>query len=109
MTNELMSEKREKDISKLRRVDRRRQRTVTKKEARQRRDEDKKTPESTKELILSRLLSTAIKLLLFIAVLLLSAVVGLMIGYGVIGTGNPIDALNWATWQHMLDIINGKE
>ncbi|RYG71617.1 DNA-directed RNA polymerase subunit beta [Lentibacillus lipolyticus] len=43
-----------------------------------------------------------------IAVLVLSAAAlaaGLMIGYGVIGDGNPTDALKWETWQHIIDIV----
>lgn len=30
---------------------------------------------------------------------------GLMIGYGVMGDGNPIDALKVETWQHIIDIV----
>lgn len=43
-----------------------------------------------------------------IVVLTLSAtalIVGLMIGYGVLGDGNPIDALKIETWQHLIDIV----
>ncbi|WP_010531606.1 DNA-directed RNA polymerase subunit beta [Lentibacillus jeotgali] len=43
-----------------------------------------------------------------IVVLVLSAIallVGLMVGYGIIGDGNPIDALKWETWQHIIDIV----
>lgn len=35
--------------------------------------------------------------------------VGLMIGYGVIGDGTPRDALEWETWQHIIDIVIKKE
>ncbi|MDY0404585.1 DNA-directed RNA polymerase subunit beta [Virgibacillus sp. 179-BFC.A HS] len=43
-----------------------------------------------------------------IIVLLLAAaalVVGLMVGYGVIGDGKPFDALHKETWQHIIDIV----
>lgn len=43
-----------------------------------------------------------------IVVLLLAVgclVVGLMVGYGVIGDGNPTDALDKTTWQHIIDIV----
>lgn len=43
-----------------------------------------------------------------IVVLLLSAIaliVGLMIGYGVVGDGVPEDALKKETWQHIIDIV----
>lgn len=38
-----------------------------------------------------------------ISVLALGA--GLMIGYGVLGDGEPKDALKWETWQHIIDIV----
>ncbi|HLR61499.1 MAG TPA: DNA-directed RNA polymerase subunit beta [Lentibacillus sp.] len=47
-----------------------------------------------------------------IVVLVLSAIaliVGVMVGYGVIGDGNPIDALKWETWQHIIDIVVKEE
>lgn len=30
---------------------------------------------------------------------------GLMVGYGIIGEGNPSDALEKSTWQHIYDIV----
>nr|WP_244535772.1 DNA-directed RNA polymerase subunit beta [Lentibacillus halodurans] len=47
-----------------------------------------------------------------IVILALSAIAlgaGLMIGYGVIGNGNPTDALEWETWQHIIDIVVKEE
>jgi|SRR5699024_2454556 len=35
----------------------------------------------------------------------LSLIVGLMVGYGFLGDGNPVDALNKDTWQHIIDIV----
>lgn len=43
-----------------------------------------------------------------VVVLIFSAaalVAGLMVGYGVVGDGNPIDALRIETWQHIIDIV----
>lgn len=106
MTNELINDNSNprEDLSQLKKTSRRRMR----------KEEDKKKkevkqPQTTKEILLARLLATGIKVIVFLVVILFVAIVGLMIGYGVIGDGNPVDALNWATWQHMLDIINGKE
>ncbi|MFS0674990.1 DNA-directed RNA polymerase subunit beta [Ornithinibacillus sp. 179-J 7C1 HS] len=31
--------------------------------------------------------------------------VGLMVGYGGLGDGEPSDALKWETWQHIIDIV----
>jgi|SRR5690625_1995177 len=47
-----------------------------------------------------------------IVVLILSAaalIVGLMIGYGIIGDGVPTDALKFETWQHIIDIVKKEE
>lgn len=30
---------------------------------------------------------------------------GLVVGYGVLGDGNPSDALKMETWQHIIDIV----
>ncbi|MCT2535109.1 DNA-directed RNA polymerase subunit beta [Aquibacillus koreensis] len=30
---------------------------------------------------------------------------GMMVGYGVIGDGNPIEALDLDTWRHIIDIV----
>ncbi|WP_010099240.1 DNA-directed RNA polymerase subunit beta [Ornithinibacillus scapharcae] len=35
--------------------------------------------------------------------------VGLMIGYGGLGDGEPRDALKWETWQHIIDIVKKEE
>jgi|SRR5699024_1797340 len=42
--------------------------------------------------------------LLCVAALLL----GMMFGYGIIGDGNPKDALDMETWQHIIDIVRKK-
>ncbi|MGM8211393.1 DNA-directed RNA polymerase subunit beta [Virgibacillus sp. W0430] len=34
-----------------------------------------------------------------------SLMAGLMFGYGVLGDGNPSDALKKETWQHIIDIV----
>ena len=45
-------------------------------------------------------------------ILLLAAaalIVGLMIGYGILGDGVPTDALKKETWQHIIDIVKKEE
>lgn len=56
-----------------------------------------------------RLIPIWLRILLVLVLLIVAGAAGLMIGYGVIGSGEPLDALKQDTWQHMLDIINGKE
>lgn len=48
-----------------------------------------------------------LRVLLVIAILVVMAALGAMVGYGVIGDGNAGDALKWETWQHILDIMRG--
>ncbi|MFC7685805.1 DNA-directed RNA polymerase subunit beta [Ureibacillus sp. GCM10028918] len=56
-----------------------------------------------------RLIPIWLRIILVLALLIIAGAAGLMIGFGVIGNGEPLDALKQDTWQHMLDIINGKE
>lgn len=48
--------------------------------------------------------------IILVALILVGAVaLGVTIGYGYLGDGNPADALKKETWTHILDIIKGKE
>lgn len=49
-----------------------------------------------------------LRILLCIALFTGAAAAGLMVGYGILGGGTPTDALKWETYQHILDIKNGK-
>lgn len=47
--------------------------------------------------------------ILFVILLLVGAgMAGLMVGYGLLGEGEPKNALKWETYQHMIDIKDGK-
>ncbi|HSJ38310.1 MAG TPA: DNA-directed RNA polymerase subunit beta [Planococcus sp. (in: firmicutes)] len=50
-----------------------------------------------------------LRIILVTALIVLAAALGAMVGYGVIGDGEPRDALQWETWQHIIDIISGKK
>lgn len=56
-----------------------------------------------------RLFPIWLRIILVSALIIGAMAAGLMIGYGYIGDGEPKDALKWTTWQHILDILNGKE
>lgn len=43
--------------------------------------------------------------ILFLGFALLLLVIGMMIGFSVLGDGNPLDILDWKTWQHILDFL----
>lgn len=48
--------------------------------------------------------------IIVVAILTVAALFGgLMIGYGVIGDGAPLDALKVETWQHLIDIVISEE
>lgn len=49
-----------------------------------------------------------LRILLIILFFAGAAIAGLMVGYGVLGDGEPKDALKWETYQHMVDIKDGK-
>lgn len=36
-------------------------------------------------------------------------IIGLMIGFAVLGDGSPLDVLRVETWQHIIDIVNKTE
>ncbi|MFD1020119.1 DNA-directed RNA polymerase subunit beta [Thalassobacillus hwangdonensis] len=82
--------------------------TGTKKELRQAKKAEKK--QRKKQKIKARrvipIWLRVILVLLFCAAALLG---GLMVGYGIIGDGKPMDALEWETWQHIIDIVKKSE
>ncbi|WP_033540897.1 DNA-directed RNA polymerase subunit beta [Planococcus sp. CAU13] len=50
-----------------------------------------------------------LRIILVIVLIVLAAALGAMVGYGVLGDGEPRDVLKWETWQHIIDIISGKK
>lgn len=56
-----------------------------------------------------RLIPIWLRVILVLLLFLLAAVIGLNVGYSIIGDGVSSDVLKWDTWQHILDIMSGKE
>lgn len=71
----------------------------------------KEEPEATKPIrwVQIRLIPIWLRIVLVIVLLCCAAVAGAMIGYGVLGDGSPSDVFKKETWNHIVDIINGKE
>ncbi|RBW68945.1 DNA-directed RNA polymerase subunit beta [Bacillus taeanensis] len=46
-----------------------------------------------------------LRLVLISFFLILSAVIGAMVGYGILGGGQPMEVFQLETWQHILDIV----
>ncbi|MFJ8065547.1 DNA-directed RNA polymerase subunit beta [Psychrobacillus sp. NPDC096426] len=49
-----------------------------------------------------------LRILLCIVLFTGAAAAGLIVGYSVLGDGTTTDALKWETYQHILDIKDGK-
>ncbi|MFC5466427.1 DNA-directed RNA polymerase subunit beta [Lederbergia graminis] len=52
-----------------------------------------------------RLIPIWLRIVLLLIFLAASLAAGLMVGYGVIGDGNPTDALKKETWTHIIDLV----
>ncbi|MGR3766111.1 DNA-directed RNA polymerase subunit beta [Rossellomorea sp. NS-SX7] len=55
-----------------------------------------------------RMLPIWLRILLVVLLLAASLAFGAMVGYGVIGDGNPTDVFKKETWQHIIDIVTKK-
>lgn len=56
-----------------------------------------------------RLIPLWLRLILVIALVAGSLIAGLMVGYGVMGGGNPKDVLKKETWTHIVDLVVEKK
>lgn len=46
-----------------------------------------------------------LRIIVVFILFVLCLIIGVIVGYGVLGDGNPTDALDKQTWQHIIDII----
>lgn len=67
--------------------------------------QEEQSPKSVRLRLIPIWLRIILTLVLFLGV----AAIGLITGYSGVGDGQAGDALKWSTWQHLLDIIDGKE
>ncbi|MBY6272684.1 MAG: DNA-directed RNA polymerase subunit beta [Bacillaceae bacterium] len=70
-----------------------------KREARREKREKKKK-------IRIRLFPIWLRILIVLFLIVVCFFIGAMIGYGVIGDGNPFDVFKKSTWTHIYDIVN---
>ena len=56
-----------------------------------------------------RLIPIWLRIILVAILFIAAGTIGITVGYSVIGDGDSGDALKWSTWQHLLDIMSGKE
>ena len=73
------------------------------------RKETKQQRDSQKKRIRIRILPIWLRLLLVIVLIAGCAAGGAMVGYGVIGGGQPTDVFEVSTWTHIIDLVNKDE
>jgi len=56
-----------------------------------------------------RLIPIWLRVVLVLVLIVVAAILGTMVGYSVIGEGKAMDVFKIETWQHIFDIMNGKE
>jgi len=56
-----------------------------------------------------RLIPIWLRIVIVLVLVVAAAALGSMFGFSVIGEGNAMDIFKRETWQHIFDIMNGKE
>jgi uncharacterized membrane protein len=75
------------------------------KKAKKAKKEQDTNEQKDKTRIRIRLIPIWVRVLLVLIFMVISTIVGLVVGYGIIGNGNPQDALDKSTWQHIIDLV----
>lgn len=63
--------------------------------------------EKTDKLPRRRLIPIWLRIVLVIVLCFFAIIVGMIIGYGVLGDGAPLDVLKVDTWKHIINIVKG--
>ncbi|WP_313470286.1 DNA-directed RNA polymerase subunit beta [Carnobacterium sp.] len=67
----------------------------------------------TKEKIATQMVSFVLKVLLVLVLIAIALILGAMVGYGILGDGNPFAIFDMSTWGHIFSyftkptIVNG--
>ncbi|XKO55953.1 DNA-directed RNA polymerase subunit beta [Lysinibacillus fusiformis] len=56
-----------------------------------------------------RLIPIWLRIVIVLILVVAAATLGAMVGFSVIGEGNAMDIFKKETWQHIFDIMHGKE
>lgn len=64
---------------------------------------------STVKWVRVRMFPIWLRLLILLALIVIAAILGAIIGFSVIGDGSPGDVFQKETWKHIFDIMNGKQ
>ena len=68
--------------------------------------QEPKTEQNKKQKIRIRLLPIWLRLIIVAVLIVVMVIIGALIGYSVIGGGNPIDVFKVSTWTHIVDLVN---
>ncbi|KEZ52213.1 DNA-directed RNA polymerase subunit beta [Metabacillus indicus] len=66
--------------------------------------QQKKSEEKSRKIRI-RLIPIWLRLLFLLISIVIAVICGAMIGYGVLGEGNPADVFDKKTWQHVIDLV----
>ncbi|WP_019243158.1 MULTISPECIES: DNA-directed RNA polymerase subunit beta [Bacillus] len=82
------------------------QRQLTREEYKQDKQQDKQEKVSKK--IRIRLIPIWLRLIIFAISIVVAVTVGGIVGYSVMGGGNPADVFQKDTWTHIIELVHGK-
>ncbi|MHA6250697.1 DNA-directed RNA polymerase subunit beta [Oceanobacillus sp. CAU 1775] len=68
-------------------------------------EEETRTETTSSKPVRVRIFPLWLRIIVVALITFAALIGGLMIGYGVIGDGAPLDALKVETWQHLIDIV----
>lgn len=71
----------------------------------QKRSKKRKRPRKSRR----RIFPIWLRLIVVILLCALALMIGLMIGYGILGDGSPTDILKMDAWKHIVDIVKKEE
>jgi hypothetical protein len=84
------------------------QKQRTREEVKLEKKQQDETSKRSSSFVRVRLIPIWLRLLLVTSILVISLLLGAIIGYGVIGDGKPLDALKISTWTHIRDMVDKK-
>lgn len=72
-------------------------------------DTEAEAPGKKQKRVRVRLFPIWLRLVIVFLLMVFLLAAGVMVGYGIIGDGEPFDALKQSTWTHIIDIVNKRE
>ncbi|RKQ34352.1 DNA-directed RNA polymerase subunit beta [Oceanobacillus halophilus] len=96
-SRKLLKDKKQKSVEK--------ESQATDKQTRKQQKEKRKAAKRENKRPRRRIFPIWLRIILLIIFAAAALVAGLMVGYGIMGDGNPTDILKTETWQHIIDIV----